>query len=599
MIIRSIYIDGLHNAVEKDYNFGDITYIFGDNGTGKSTILNAIQFALLGYIPGTAKNSREALLRHSPKGQIEINLSISDNEGEDILIKRKVNKNENKLEVFPEGYDISPIVKDIEIPVFNFNEFVNQTANKLKEYFIKNILPTVDGELDWKQILIDSTMDCNFQDRDSIIEYGMSLVNGLGGEVLDQVIAANARFKEEQTFNKSEMQRLQNTIDSLIYYDDYVGPTNLGEINASLLSLNAIRDQLIRYNSAAAATKSATEELERLNKDIESMGGQQFYDECNLNLPKLKEAHKALSESITAKQNALAALRATDATADSIIQSKGICPYTKETCKSIQAKIEDLRNESVRRKANNLGLAEEINCDSDSLNNLQLQIRRCESNINDFLTIWNRIVTLEKTMGELPQKPDTDKSLFELDAEIESLNDSKTKLQANIQYNETIDTITKLKYECELQGKALSNWIKKTDTNGLQTTLMLAPFEQLASTMTNYIRQMYGNDKLKAHFNISSKANSFSLGLIRDNIYIPYDLLSSGEKCLYSLALMICIINNSKSPLKVLLLDDAFDHLDSTAIENTFATLKKIEGIQFIFAGVNECKNAKDIMLNI
>ena len=61
MKIKSIYIDGLHNAVNKTYTFNDINYIYGNNGIGKSTILQAIQLALLGYIPGTAKNSREAL----------------------------------------------------------------------------------------------------------------------------------------------------------------------------------------------------------------------------------------------------------------------------------------------------------------------------------------------------------------------------------------------------------------------------------------------------------------------------------------------------------------------------------------------------------
>jgi hypothetical protein len=45
--------------------------------------------------------------------------------------------------------------------------------------------------------------------------------------------------------------------------------------------------------------------------------------------------------------------------------------------------------------------------------------------------------------------------------------------------------------------------------------------------------------------------------------------------------------------------DDMFDHLDSATIENTFTTLKKINDIQFIFAGVKDCKNATDVMINL
>ena len=602
MKIKSIYIDGLHNAVNKTYTFGDIAYIFGNNGIGKSTILQAIQYALLGYIPGTAKNSKEAILRHSPKGSIEVKICLTDTGlDSDIVVTRKVTSAGTKVETTPENMHISDIIQDLELPIFNFNEFVGQTANKLKEYFIKNILPTVNDALDWKTILTNSILECNFTDRADMVKYGISLIptSGDSDNILSQVIEANDKFKEELSFNKSELQRLQNTIDSLIYYDDYVGPTNLDEINSNLLSLSAIRDELIRYESAASVTQSAQQELARLKEDMSSMGGEEAFNQYNVDLSHLKQQYKELSEVINTKTTVLASLRATDTATDSVIQSKGICPYTKETCKSILDKIEDLRNESVKRKAANLELSKEIDEANAQLNDMLINIRKIESNISDFNTTWNRIVTLEKTMTDLPQKPNTDKTVFDLDAEIARLTDNKEKLQANIHYNETIDNITQLKYNVELQIEALSKWVKATDTNGLQTTLMLAPFDELAEKMTTYIRKMYNNNSIKAHFNISSKANSFSFGLIRDNVYIPYDMLSSGEKCLYSLALMICIVNNTSSPLKILLCDDMFDHLDSNSIESTFATLKTIHNIQFIFAGVKECNNASDIILTV
>lgn len=594
MKIKSIYINGLHNAVNKTYTFEDITYIFGNNGAGKSTILQAIQFALLGYIPGTAKNSREALLRHSPIGKIQVQLTLS----EGITITRTITSAGSRVEVVPDTFDISEIIKDIEIPIFNFNDFMGQTANKLKEYFIKNILPTSDGQVDWKQVLTESIIDCNFQDRDAIINYGLSIVENLpGDEVLEQVIVANAKFKEEQSFNKSEQQRLQNTIDSLIYYDDYVGPTDLNELNSRLLTLNSLRDQVIRYDSAMQATKSTQDELAKLQEKLQQLGGKTGYETLQEKLETLKAQYKDLSSEVSTKQAEMASIRTKDLEASSIIKSNGICPYTKDACKTMVTKIEDLRNETVKYKAAIVTLTEDIDKKNKDLNDLNLGIRKCESAINEFLQIWNRIETLQKVTSDLPAKP-TDKTVFDLNTEIDELNRSKSKLEANIRYNETIDNITKSKYESELQGKALACWVKKTDTNGLQTTLMLEPFNGLAQTMTSYIQQMYGTDTIKAHFNISSKANSFSFGLIRDNVYIPYDLLSSGEKCLYSLALMICISNSSKSPLKVMLCDDMFDHLDSQAIESTFATLKNIKDIQFIFAGVKECENAKDITIH-
>lgn len=600
MKIKSIFIDGLHNASRKTYTFEDINYIFGNNGIGKSTILQAIQYALLGYIPGTAKNSKEAILRHSPKGEISVELTLTDGSS-DVIIQRKINKAVNQTNIVPMGYDITNITSDIEIPIFNFNEFVGQTANKLKEYFIKNILPTVDNVIDWEKTLSDSISDCNFENKDEILKYGMTLIPIIGDthEILDQVIQANARFKDAQSFNKTELQRLQNTIDSLIYYDDYVGSTDLDSLNSDLLSLNALRDQLIKYESAVTATQSAKDEYDALRNNLAAAGGRDAYEKSLAAIESHKQHESEISTKMAGLADKISGMRAIDDSSVSIINSKGVCPYTKDSCKSIVNKIEELRNESVTRKAEMLALTNELDNLKTDLEYVRSVIRQHESVIQNITTIWNRLKTLEKALGTVPEKPNTDKSVFDLAIEIQELDDNIKKLSANIEYNKTIDKITKLKYEAELKGTALARWVKATDTNGLQTTLMVEPFNVLASTMTDYIRQMYGNDSLKAHFNISSKANSFSFGMIRDNIYIPYDLLSSGEKCLYSLALMICIINRSKSPLKVMLCDDMFDHLDSTSIENTFATLKNIRNIQFIFAGVKTCENAKDVLIEV
>ena len=599
MRIKSIYIDGLHNAVNKTYDFGDINYIFGNNGIGKSTILQAIQFALLGYIPGTSKSSREALLRHSPCNKIHVRLALTDNDGQDIMIERKVVDKASKLITMPDGYDIASIISEIEVPIFNFDEFVGQTANKLKEYFIKNILPTANGELDWQKILTDSISDCQFADKDAIVDYGMSVIGNLDGDTLDQVVDANSKFKSEQSFNKSELQRLQNTIDSLIYYDEYTGPTNMEELTANLLSVGAIRDQLIKYNSAVEATRSANEELNKLEESVKAMGGQEKYEELSKQLTVLREKYKTDYDIVESNKRVVVTMRAADKSTESIVSSKGVCPYTKESCKSILAKIEDIRNESVTRKAEIMTMEQEISNQVGALRSLQNNIQETESVVASFTNKFARIESLRKSLGELPVKPDTDKTVQELTAEMDILSQNKTQLQANIQYNAAIDNLTKLKYEAELQGKALSCWVKTTDTNGLQTTLMEKPFNELADTMTGYICAMYGRDDIKAHFNISNKANSFSFGMIRGGVYIPYDLLSSGEKCLYTLALMICIVNNSKSPLKVMLCDDMFDHLDATAIENTFDSLKKVNDIQFIFAGVKECKNAEDLLITV
>ena len=598
MKIKSIYINGLHNAVDRTYDMGDLNYLIGHNGAGKSTVLQAIQFALLGYIPGTAKNSKEAFLRHSPTGEIHVRLALSDL-GRDVLIERKLNAKSNTLSVLPEGYEIAHIVADIELPIFNFNEFVSQTANKLKEYFIKNLLPTVDGSLDWEKILTESILDCNFNDRAAIVDYGMKLVRYLDGEILGQVIRANAKFVEEQSYNKAELKRLQSTVDSLIYYEDYTGPSDMTELNAQLLTANAQRDQLIKYNSAINATKSMSVELETLRNRVEELGGIVALNDMETKLPEIQKQINDVSIMISNKTKESDALNLQIGENHRVISGGGVCPYTKFLCAEIADHIPTLKTKNEGLETSRNALMDELGNLNGQLYKLNSQYQEYANALRNMKNIQERIKVLEQTLSDVPERPVTDKDVFTLDQEIAALNQSKEKLQANIKYNETIESFTKRKFEVELQLKALNNWVKATDTNGLQTTLMIAPFDELANTMTGYIQKMYGSTDIKAHFNISSKANSFSFGLIRNEVYIPYDLLSSGEKCLYTLALMICITNTNKSPLRLLLCDDMFDHLDSAAIESTFIALQDIPDIQFIFAGVKECKSAEPYMIRV
>lgn len=605
MKIKSIYIDGLHNAVNKTYNFGDINYIYGNNGIGKSTILQAIQLALLGYIPGTAKNSREALLRHSPKGKIEVTISLTDTENDsDIIVNRRITAKTTEVNTIPGNIYISDIIQNIELPIFNFNEFMGQTANKLKEYFIKNILPTTDGNLDWKTILSEAIDNCNFADKDDIIEYGIDLVSELEGSALDQVIAANAKFKDEQSFNKSEAQKLQNTVNSLIYYDDYSGPKDINSINEMLLITNALRDSVLKYDSATQAIKAFDDEAITLKQRFKDLGGKTVYDEKRAEIQTLNSRLAELTGLISSAEKEVLSLQAEDRSQRTIIDGGGVCPYTKNSCSDILTKITSLKTDNEIIKTRISEVSDKLIEYKKEQTSAQTKVKEAESLVYNLKNIYDRIITLTNMQRDIPPKPDTDMDIFAIDNKIAELTKYKEELQANIKYNETIENLTKLKYENELKSEALSKWVKATDTNGLQTTLMETPFKDLADTLTNLIRAMYGNNLIKAHFNITNKANSFNFGLIRDDVYIPYDLLSSGEKCLYTLALMICITNADKSPLKLLLCDDMFDHLDSKTIENTFDTLKaynKIYGkdIQFIFAGVKECRNAADIVLTV
>ena len=368
-------------------------------------------------------------------------------------------------------------------------------------------------------------------------------------------------------------------------------------VDSELLSLGAIRDAIIRYQSVESVMVHNRASLERLHERVNELGGIdalpdliKVEDEChkkfNESYNKIEEVEKSLSE-----------LSITRNTLNRILGGNGHCPYTNEICSQID--LDDIKNQyDFNETKFNLRTSELENLKKEHTK-ITMDLNSASADVATLRSTMSEIESLEKSLSALPEKPKTDKTLQDLDREIQQCTEDRDKLKANQAYEATIENITKLKYKSEINNTALAAWVKLTDINGLQTSLTEKPFEELASKMTKYIQTMYGNAELSAKFNVSTKSNSFSFGLVRDGKYISYDQLSSGEKCLYTLALMICIIDSSNSPLKLLLCDDMFDHLDSQAVEGTFLALKNITNIQFILAGVKDCQNAADVMIKI
>ena len=136
----------------------------------------------------------------------------------------------------------------------------------------------------------------------------------------------------------------------------------------------------------------------------------------------------------------------------------------------------------------------------------------------------------------------------------------------------------------------------------MQSTIMDAPFKNLAGTMSEYLRKFFERPDLTAAFHLTQEANSFSFG-IRDerDVYIEFDLLSSGEKCLYTLSLLLSLIETANTHLPLILIDDLLDHLDTNRIQACFETLYDINTVQVLLAGVQECghANAADFVVEV
>lgn len=577
MKLQSITIEGMHNVTRKTYQLKDLTYFYGKNGAGKTTVLNAIQLALLGYIPGTSKTN-EAIFRHSNNHTMAVTLVLDDSTRIRRIWTKSGNKVSASVEIVPE-VDLKSVIDNLELPIFNFNDFVGMTANKLKDWFIQ-FLPGNSDKIDWNKEFskyISDEVERNTFLNDAKIA-GATTASGI-----ESVRQMNMYLKNLLSFKRSELDRMVNTIQSLVYYDDVPDNMTVEYIDDELNQNNELLQKGLQYE---AIQKQNDTIRNQIDSKFSHLKDSLDTDEIAIKLKSdLEVAEKQLNEFTVQNYSSLIAeLNYDIQTKQKIINSKGICPYTSASCESISSLKSQYESDcnAIQKSIDKFTALDKEQ--TDKLNQLNYnrsmlinQYHKLESEYNE----RDRLMSLYQEIPDDCENIDID-FLRHRNSDLINL---KSKVLANMQYSELVDTLTEDKFKCDFDITVINKLVKLTDANNMQTTMMESPFIDLAHSMDAYMQKVFGNE-VSVKFNLSSKANSFNFGLIRNGAYIPFDLLSSGEKCLFTFAMMMCIVHISESPLKLIIIDDMLDHLDTDHVKELFNSLNSIEDIQIILAGV-------------
>jgi len=133
MIIKNIKLKNIRSYINQEIRFENgITLLSGDIGSGKSTILLAIDFALFGLRKGYL--SGNALLRNGEiHGSVELCFDV---DGKEVTIKRNLKKNSNAI-----SQDYGTLMlseKEKELSAIELKQFVINLLNYPKEYLTKS-----------------------------------------------------------------------------------------------------------------------------------------------------------------------------------------------------------------------------------------------------------------------------------------------------------------------------------------------------------------------------------------------------------------------------------------------------------------------------
>lgn len=594
--IKSIRIIGMHNVEDKTYHFDHVmNYFVGPNGAGKSTILNAIQLALLGYIPGTAKQTSQ-IMKHANGPIMDVTL-VLNKDGNDISVQRRWANTGKSVKatvvitpaVYSEDY-ISSLVQQMETPVFNFNDFVGMTANKMKDWFIQ-YLPSSNQEIDWRKVLTSAVVNTAYYDKDILEELLSAPDTSIRG--VDGVRKMNETIKTTLSFKKAELSRQTATIQMLVHYDVDTSGYDVATLQAENAEYSKRMEAVREYQRAYNNNKLLDNMTTTYSVQYDCIEADPSYHGYTAELSELSEVDysddiKALSESGMKIEYKIQ-------TNDQIISGHGICPYTSTSCESITHHIETLKAENAELHKQYTELSAKCKELREKQTSLESRKRELTMLIRQIEQEYKKKAADDKKKQSMyVEIPYVDPTWINVDY-VNLINDNNNKISmalANQRYEEMNDVLVKQKFKTEMEIECLKIWEKLTGPNGMQSELSVAPFVDFANTITNNLKLTMGQN-MKAAFHIQQAANSFSFGVERDDgIYMPFDLLSSGEKCMYALALMMSLEQISSDDLKLIIVDDMFDHLDDTNIVNLFANLQESQGIQFIFAGVKDVQSS-------
>ena len=622
MRIESITIEGMHKLSRPTtYTFEDMNYIFGTNGAGKSTILQAIQLALLGYIPGTNKKIGD-IFNHSCGRKMEITLNLSGG----ISIKKCWEKNAKSIsyteDITPEGTKISEIIGNAELPILDFGAFIGLSSNMLKAWFI-NFLPKTDSKFDWGAELTQAAINADVIELD--LEFKESIIEKLSeikASGVDAVIEANQIIKDMLSVEQQKLAMLDGGIQSLIYYDDAAVSDYTSEIaninqqlsHISNLRTKAIEDKakLVAYNPLKSKQEETKLSAENLEEDEEYISACQLLSECKENIKILCGHIEALNNQYETIKDRCILIDTQIANYQTTLSGNGVCPYSNELCSTItsslshiQKRVDDLNTQRIAIKDNMLEVVRKKEAFETDVKSIELQKTSYENRIRQLTLLYAQNAEIEQKLSMIvPIGTVEDKiaEIAEYDQQAEALRMKLSHCVANQKYDETIDKFTNERLVIQNHVDLLGIWKKYTDANNLQTKVAVEPFMELEANVDKYLTNLFHED-VRFRAKLSTKANSFSFGITRDDgytsheIYIPYDLLSSGEKTLVAFSIMLYIASANTGKLKLVMVDDMLDHLDGENVYTLFDRLSEIEDLQLIedlqiiTAGVKEVEN--------
>ncbi len=484
MIIKKIKLENIRSYVGQELEFPEgSTLLAGDIGSGKSSVLLAIDFALFGLRKGNLSGA--SLLRNGANnGSVELNFNLND---KNVIIRRNL-KRANDSVVQDSGYiivdrerrDASPI--ELKQDILDLLNYPKELLTKSKSLIYRYTVYTPQEEMKYillgeKDIRLDTLRKVFDIDKYKRINENCKIfINNL---------KQTRKEYEGKIYDLDDKNKdLKNKINELSY-------TN-GLLKELIPKITAINHDVDKKRSEIKSLEEENKKLDELKKDL-------ALNELRLkNLSEKKE-------------------------------------YNSKEIENLILNINKLDEEIKNIKLDNINYSSEIELTRNNLEKYELEFNKINSLINEFefkknnsLEIKNKLISidlcplcLQKVSHEHKNSinNEEDKKIFDYEKELLMNKDKKIILHNNIK--ELKDKLEKLRYE---NSKLELYKLKKENLNEKNNKKELILKEQ--NKISEEIN--YYDDKIKI---IKDKINNFK-EINFENIKKELELLFTKEKSL-------------------------------------------------------------------
>lgn len=545
------------------------------NGSGKSSIFNAVCYALTGETSQGLRNNIENIYANPNDCWVELNFDVDKTN----FVVRRIKTPKSDMKIYINGVDSSGK------GIVESNKILNNYLPDLTSMLIGSIIILGQGlpyrfadnhpggrkeileKLTKSDFMIQMVKD-KLDDRQSVLKNFLRVNE-------DNLVANNT----QQKMYHNQVENLKSQLQAIIdYNNEYSLDSRIDYINEKLVNL-----------------KAAKEQCDSLNSEYMNLIESTYAKKSELVNDRNKEQSKAIEEltdKITDLKADLSSKQTLKTTTKKEIEKRNnmpdICPtcgqfipkgtvdtthlqmqltVIEEKIKSIKDEIHECTEEKnniidefdkvYAQKQNDLDII--ISDSRNKLNTNQSELNEVNKKLQKYTTELAKVQMMKENELSIKQSiVDIDEKLEKLATEKETLNNNINDSQLRLRIIQNLITLTKKEFRSVL----------------LENVVLY-----LNKRVQQYSLQVFGNSLL------SITANDNAIDIMFDGRY--YESLSGGEKQKIDIIIQLALKDLLSAHLglrtNIIVLDEIFDNLDQAGCQKILDVLSTITDIESIF----------------